>query len=144
MGDFATGRTVDPDEQTKRGYCAVEASVDTADGVVTVEATGVADHATVTTSSSSQLRRFAQAVAAFLADELAMPRPADANIPLADVSRRRGKEMSKWRRERRADEYSDPTKYQDPDGESSWSKSQAAELLGISKRKQKRSRSSGR
>src|SRR6185437_13193166 len=92
----------------------------------------------------AQLRRFAQALAPFLAEELALLGPANDNVSAADVSRRRGKEMSKWRREQRADECSDPTKYEDENGESSWSKSQAAELLGISKRKQKQSKSSAR
>ena len=92
----------------------------------------------------AELRRLAQLLAPFLAQELALVLPAGANIPLADVSRRRGKEMRKWRREQGADECSVRTEYQDQDGESSWSKNQAAELLGISKRKQKQSKSSAR
>jgi hypothetical protein len=92
----------------------------------------------------SQVRRFAQALAPFLAEELALTVPRGASIPPADVSRRRGKEMSKWRRERRAEEYSARTELEGRDGESSWSKDQAAELLGILKRKKKPSRSSDR
>src|SRR5262245_44348399 len=83
------------------------------------------------------VRRFAQALAPFLAEELALSVPRGASIPPADVSRRRGKEMKSWRRERRADEYSARTESEDPGGESSWSKQQAAELLGILKRKRK-------
>ena len=92
----------------------------------------------------AELRRFAQLLAPLLAQELTLVIPTGANIPVADVSRRRGKEMRKWRREQGADECSARTEYQDQDGESSWSKSQAAELLGISKRKQKQSKSSAR
>jgi hypothetical protein len=88
----------------------------------------------------ADLRRLAQRLAPFLAQELALVLPAGGNIPPADVSRRRGKEMRKWRREQRADECSDPIEYQDQDGESSWSRNQAAELLEISTRKKKQSK----
>ena len=99
--------------------------------------------ATRITLDPTDLRQLAMALAPFLLDELALVLPA-GKIPLADVSRRRGKEMRQWRREQRADECSDPIESQDQDGESSWSKNQATELLGISGRKQKRSKSSGR
>ena len=92
----------------------------------------------------TELRRLARLLAPILAHELTLVLPAGANIPPADVSRRRGKEMRKWRREQGADECSDPTQYEDQDGESSWSTNQAKELLGILKAKKKQSKSSGR
>lgn len=142
--EFVSETIVDPAEQTRLGYHVSEPSPEVAQRRATVEIIGGPHHSEPKSAGSSQFRRFAQAVAAFLAEELAVLRPADANIPPADVSRRRGKEMSRWRRERRADECSAPTRYEDENGESSWSKSQAAELLGISKRKKKRSKSSDR
>ena len=94
------------------------------------------------TLSAADLRRFAAALAPLIAEELALIFPA-SKIPLADVSRRRGKEMRQWRREQGARERSDHMQYEDPDGESSWSTNQATELLGILKRRKKQSKSSG-
>jgi hypothetical protein len=98
--------------------------------------------ATRITLDDVDLRHLAMALAPFLIEELALVLPA-SKIPLADVPRRRGKEMSQWRRELGARERSDHTQYEDHDGESSWSTSQATELLGILKRRKKQSRSSG-
>jgi len=95
--------------------------------------------ATRITLEASDLRQLATALAPFLLDELALILPA-SKIPLADVSRRRGKEMMQWRREQGARERSDHTQCEDQDGESSWSTNQAAELLGILKAKKKQSR----
>ena len=90
----------------------------------------------------AEMRRFAQALAPFLAEELALVLPTSGKTPSADVSRRRGKEMRKWRREQRAEGPSDPIELEDQDGESSWSKNQAAELLGILKQRKRQSKSS--
>jgi len=135
---------VEPGERTQRGYYVSEPCAENTERPAPAETIGARDHSGLRMGGPSQLRRFAQSVAAFLAEELGVARPDGANIPVADVSRRRGKEMRKWRREQGADECSVRTEYQDQDGESSWSKSQAAELLGISKRKQKQSKSSDR
>jgi hypothetical protein len=95
--------------------------------------------ATRITLEVSDLRQLAAALAPYLLEELALVLPA-GKIPLADVSRRRGKEMNQWRREQGARERSDHTQYEDQDGESSWSTDQATELLGILKAKRKQSR----
>jgi hypothetical protein len=92
---------------------------------------------------ADQLRAFAELLAPILAQQLALV-DSIARISPADVSRRRGKEMRKWRREQGDDVCSDPIEYQEADGESSWSKNQAAELLEISRRKKKQSKSFGR
>lgn len=100
---------------------------------------GQAGSETRITFSVAELQRFAQLLAPLLAEELALVRPT-SKISLADVSRRRGKEMMQWRREQGARERSDHTQYEDQDGESSWSTDQATELLGILKAKRKQSR----
>ena len=82
------------------------------------------------------VRRFARRIATALAEIL----QGRASLDPADVSRRRGKEMRQWRREQGARERSDPTQYEDQDGESSWSTNQATELLGILKAKKKQSK----
>jgi hypothetical protein len=76
-------------------------------------------------------------IAANIGDAVAEVLRRRATVGPADVSRRRGKEMSQWRRERGAHERSDHTQYEDLDGESSWSTNQASELLGISRAKKK-------
>src|SRR4051794_30149639 len=97
-----------------------------------------------TPSGFHDLSRLVRLLAPLLAKELASLLRGRDSVPGADVSRRRGKEMRQWRRERRADEHSARTESEEPDGESSWSKDQAAELLGILRRKKKPSRSSDR
>lgn len=132
-------------EQTRLGYHVSEPDAETLGPPAPVKAvTATAPYAVRGLTASGQLRRVAQGIAAFLADELAAVLPAGASIPPADVSRRRGREMRTWRREQGAEEYSVRTESVEPDGESSWSRDQAAELLGISKRKGKPSRSSDR
>ena len=86
--------------------------------------------------SDTGVHRFVVRVATALAEIL----QGRANFLPADVSRRRGKEMRQWRREQGARERSDPTQYEDQDGESSWSTNQATELLGILKEKKKQSK----
>ena len=83
--------------------------------------------ATRITLDPTDLRQLAMALAPFLLDELALVLPA-GKIPLADVSRRRGKEMRQWRREQRADECSDPIESHtfDHDDSPSWSFGRAA------------------
>jgi hypothetical protein len=78
-----------------------------------------------------------RAIAASIGEAVAEILRVRATVSPADVSRRRGKEMIQWRRERGAQERSDHTQYEDLDGESSWSTNQASELLGISKAKKK-------
>jgi hypothetical protein len=79
-------------------------------------------------------------IAARIVEEAAEIVRERATVAPADVSRRRGKEMSQWRRERGAQERSDHTQYEDLDGESSWSANQASELLGISRAKKKQNK----
>ncbi len=105
--EFVSEAIVDLGEQTQLGYHVSEPNAEAAERPVTVEIIGRPNHPEPKSATSSQLRRIALAVTAFLAKELGVPRPDGANIPGADVSPRLRKEMDPWRAEANPSECSE-------------------------------------